>query len=128
LARDCRALLFKCEREALWSWPNDRALEAFFQGWTRKEAYSKALGQGVSQLWRQFSVSLTPGVVTELPSAKSEARAEGQLTLCPLEPDSGYVAAVAAQGVNWHLNCWQWSWAKENATKARVDPVDLPLV
>jgi 4'-phosphopantetheinyl transferase len=102
----------KREREALWSLSNDRALEAFFQGWTRKEAYSKALGQGVSQLWRQFSVSLTLDAATELLGAKLEAGAEAQFTLCPLEPDSGYVAAVAAQGVKWHLSCWQWSWAK----------------
>jgi 4'-phosphopantetheinyl transferase len=102
----------KREREALWSLSNDRALEAFFQGWTRKEAYSKALGQGVSQLWRQFSVSLTPGAVTELLSANLEVGEDAQFTLCPLAPDSGYVAAVAAQGVKWHLSCWQWSWAK----------------
>lgn len=99
----------KHEREALWSLSNDRTPEAFFHCWTCKEAYSKALGQGVSQLWRQFSVSLTPGAATELPGAKPEAGAEGQFTLRALEPDPGYVAAVAAQGVKWHLSCWQWS-------------------
>jgi 4'-phosphopantetheinyl transferase len=98
----------KREREALWSLPNDRTLEAFFQGWTRKEAYSKALGRGVSQLWRQFSVSLAPGAATELPAAEPDTGAEGQFTLCALEMDPGYVAAVAAQGVGWHLSCWQW--------------------
>jgi 4'-phosphopantetheinyl transferase len=107
----------KREHEALCFLSDDRALEAFFQGWTRKEAYSKALGQGISPLWTQFSVSLTPGAATELPNAGSEAGGEGRFTLCPLEPGPGYVAAVAAQGMGWHLRCWQWSWAKENATR-----------
>jgi 4'-phosphopantetheinyl transferase len=105
------------EREALCSLSDDRSLDAFFQGWTHKEAYSKALGQGVSQCWTQFSVSLTPGAVTELPSAESDAGAEGRFTLCPLEPGPGYVAAVAARGVGWYLHCWQWSWPKKKVTR-----------
>lgn len=98
------------EREALCALPPDRILEAFLRVWTYKEAYSKALGQGVSRLWTQFSVPLTAGVEAALPSAESKAEERGQFTLCPLEPGSGYVAAVAAQGAGWHLHCWQWSW------------------
>jgi 4'-phosphopantetheinyl transferase len=105
------------EREALRSCSDDRTPEAFFQVWTRKEAYSKALGQGVSQIWRQFSVSPTAGATTVLRSAESEAGAAGQFTLRPLHPDAGYVAAVAAQGVGWHLSCWQWSWADESEVR-----------
>lgn len=103
----------KQERAALCALPQDRALDAFFQGWTRKEAYCKALGQGVSQRWRQFNVSLTPGVTTELPGAGPEAGLEGGFTVCPLAPGARHVAAVAARGAGWHLVCWQWSWAGE---------------
>ena len=102
------------EFEVLCAWPDDRALEAFFWGWTRKEAYSKALGQGVSRRWTQFSVPLTAGVVTELPDARLEAEGEGRFTLCPLAPGPGYVAAVTARGTGWHLRCWQWDWAKRS--------------
>jgi len=100
------------EFEALCALPDDRALEAFFWGWTRKEAYSKALGQGVSRRWAQFSVPLTAGAVTKLLDAGSEPEGEGRFTLCPLAPGPGYVAAVAARGTGWHLRCWQWDWAK----------------
>lgn len=103
------------EFEALCALPDGRALEAFFWGWTRKEAYSKALGLGVSRRWTQFSVSVAPGVTAELPDARSEPEGEGRFTLCPLDPTPGYVAAVAAQGAGWHLRCWQWGWAQENA-------------
>ena len=106
------------EQQALRALSGDRALEAFFRGWTRKEAYSKALGDGVSQAWTQFSVSLAPGAVTELAGAGTGAGQGGCFTLCPLQPGPGYVAAVAAQGAGWSLHSWHWSWAAE--TVARI--------
>lgn len=99
------------EREALCSLADDGTPEAFFHCWTRKEAYSKALGRGVSQLWREFSVSLATSATTVLHGAGSEAGASGQFTLRPLDAGAGYVAAVAAPGVESHLCHWQWSWA-----------------
>lgn len=105
------------EQQALSALSGDRALEAFFGGWTRKEAYSKALGDGVSQAWTQFSVSLAPGAVTELPGTGSEGGQGGRFTLCALEPGTGYVAAVAAQGAGWSLHCWHWSWAAESVAR-----------
>lgn len=115
------------EREALCAVSPDRTIEAFFQGWTRKEAYSKALGQGVSRRWTQFSVSLSPGAVVELSGAGTKVGDDGRFTLCPLEPETGYVAAVAAQGVGWHLRCWHWSWAEEDAARAGIALAELSL-
>jgi 4'-phosphopantetheinyl transferase len=107
------------EQQAVRAFSGDRALEAFFRGWTRKEAYSKALGDGVSQAWTQFSVSLAPGAVTELPGTGSEGEQAGRFTLCALEPGRGYVAAVAAQGEGWSLHCWHWPWAAESVATTR---------
>jgi 4'-phosphopantetheinyl transferase len=115
------------EREALNAVSPDRTLEAFFQFWTRKEAYSKALGQGVSRRWTRFSVCLTPGVVVGLSGAGIEVGDDSQFTLCPLEPGPGYVAAVAAQGVGWHLRCWHWSWVEEDAIDTGGAPAELLL-
>ena len=97
------------ENQALRSLAEDRAGEAFFHGWTRKEAYSKALGEGVSERWSAFTVSLQPGAAADVVSAAPDAPVEGPFTLCPLAPGPGYVAAVAAQGVGWRLSCWRWS-------------------
>jgi len=96
------------ENQALRSLAGDQAGEAFFHGWTRKEAYSKALGEGVSQRWMQFTVSLQPGAAAELVHASPEAPVEGPFTLCSLAPGVGYAAAVAVQGTGWRLSCWQW--------------------
>jgi 4'-phosphopantetheinyl transferase len=105
------------EQQALRALSGDRALEAFFHGWTRKEAYSKALGDGVSQAWTQFSVSPAPGAGSELAAARPGVGQGGHFTLCPLDPAPGYVAAVAAQGSGWSLHCLHWSWAAEDVAR-----------
>jgi 4'-phosphopantetheinyl transferase len=100
------------ENQALCSLTDEQASEAFFWGWTRKEAYTKALGEGVSERWTQFTLSLQPGAAAERVSDAAGTQAKGAFTLCPLVPGSGYVGAVAARGEGWRLNCWQWSWAE----------------
>src|SRR5207249_8265351 len=49
------------ELAALQSLPPDRRQIAFFTCWTRKEAYLKARGEGLSLPLEQFDVSLAPG-------------------------------------------------------------------
>lgn len=96
------------ENEALGALSRDRAVEAFFRGWTRKEAYSKALGQGVSRQWAQFTVCLAAGATTELPAAGTGSGVQDVFTLWPLAPAEGYAAAVAARGTDWRPDCWHW--------------------
>jgi len=49
------------ELEALRAMPRSRWVEAFFNCWTRKEAFIKALGFGFSYSLKAFDVSLAPG-------------------------------------------------------------------
>jgi len=77
--------------------------EAFFLCWTRKEAYVKAHGAGLSLPLDSFTVSLTPGHMAGLQAA------DGELwSIRSLEPAVGYVAAVVVEGRNWLASRWSW--------------------
>jgi 4'-phosphopantetheinyl transferase len=115
------AYFSEAENQALYSLAGDRAHEAFLRGWTRKEAYSKALGEGISQRWKQFTVSLQPGPVSQVVSAAPKEGAEGPFTLWSLAQASGYIAAVAVEGVGGQLSCWQWSQAGSGSSARDTD-------
>lgn len=64
--------------------------EAFFLCWTRKEAYVKALGLGLSLPLTSFDVTLTPGEPAVL------LRGAGSCSMQSWTPEPGYVGALAA--------------------------------
>jgi 4'-phosphopantetheinyl transferase len=96
------------EQAALLRLPAGQRQDAFFNCWTRKEAYIKALGVGLAQPLDQFCVSLAPGEPANLVSiAGSEVEAAGWL-LEAFSPAAGYVASVAVAGQGWQLTYWDW--------------------
>jgi 4'-phosphopantetheinyl transferase len=88
------------ETAAIRSLPNNQKQLAFFQTWTCKEAYLKATGTGLSQL-RQVEISLVPGKATQL--------LNNIWSIQTIKPAPNYIAAMAVEGQDWTLNCWQWS-------------------
>ncbi|HHX44897.1 MAG TPA: 4'-phosphopantetheinyl transferase superfamily protein [Chloroflexi bacterium] len=83
--------------------------EAFFCCWTRKEAYLKARGDGLSLPLDEFYVSLTPGVEhVELHTPRDPAEA-ARWHIRALDPKPGYAAAVAVEGSGWRLCRWRWA-------------------
>jgi 4'-phosphopantetheinyl transferase len=83
--------------------PPEQRPEAFFLGWTRKEAYVKALGDGLQIPLASFCVSLTPAQPAMLESADSS-----RWTLQNLSPGPGYAGALVAEGKDWALRCFDW--------------------
>lgn len=86
------------EIRALRSLPLHEQTEAFFNCWTRKEAYIKAVGHGLSIALDSFDVSLAPSEPVAL-----RRGCEGW-SVQSFEPTLGFQAAVVAQGANWRLN------------------------
>ena len=90
--------------------PGDLKHEAFFNCWTRKEAYIKARGLGLSYPLNQFEVSLIPGEPAQLIGMNGDDLFEAsRWSLQELELGSKYAGALAVEGHDWELECWQWT-------------------
>lgn len=87
--------------------------ETFYRCWTRKEAFLKARGDGMTCPLDQFEVSVEPGSSAVLPSAHADSRESARWSMQDLAIDAGYVATVAAEGQDWRVISWEWS-AREN--------------
>ena len=95
------------ENAAFHSVPAELKEEAFFTCWTRKEAYIKGIGEGLSLPLHEFDVSLVPGEPACLLGAVDREQAL-RWTLRELDPAPGYVAALVAEGSGWDVACWRW--------------------
>lgn len=85
------------EVRKLGSLPAAQRAEAFFNCWTRKEAYVKARGLGLSLALESFDVSLAPsGTGAVLPGCEG-------WSVWGFEPVPCYHAAAVAQGDHWRL-------------------------
>ncbi len=85
------------ERDALRGIPVHEKHEAFFRCWTRKEAYIKARGEGLSHPLHQFDVSLTPKDAAALLATRPDCIEAARWLLRDLPVTSGYLAALAVE-------------------------------
>lgn len=76
---------------------------AFFNCWTRKEAYVKACGGGLQISLQSFDVSLAPHEAVGFLS-----KGESRWSLLALQLGHDYAAALAVEGNNWELRSWRW--------------------
>ena len=81
--------------------------EAFFHCWTRKEAFAKAKGKGLSLPLDQFDVTLKPDERAALLRTAWDENEAPRWSLKTIEVGQGYVGAVAVEAHNWRLSCWQ---------------------
>jgi len=85
------------EQSQLAALPADEKVAAFFRCWTRKEAYIKARGLGLSLPLDSFDVSLAPGEPAAL------LRGAGNYSVRELPAPEGFAAAVVAEGTDWEV-------------------------
>lgn len=96
------------EVDMLFALPPQQQAHGFFNCWTRKEAYLKALGWGLSIPLDRFDVTLTPGVPAQLLEDRGNADLH-RWTLCNLEAAPGYAGALAVDGAGWTLRGFEWT-------------------
>jgi 4'-phosphopantetheinyl transferase len=91
--------------------PPDRRAEAFYNGWTRKEAFIKAIGDGLAHPLERFRVSLLPDEPARLLSIDSDANKARRWKMLALDPGDGYAGALVAEGLNWEPECRLWEFS-----------------
>lgn len=96
------------ENAVLGGLPSKIKPEAFFNCWTRKEAYIKARGEGLSLPLDQFDVSVAPAEPAALLNTRGDPHETFRWSLHELKPAPGHVAALAVEGHGWQLASWQW--------------------
>jgi 4'-phosphopantetheinyl transferase len=94
------------EQAALRQVAGERRLRAFFDGWTRKEAFVKAVGTGLSHDLASFTVALTPGRPAELLCEHRDA-----WRLVSLDAGAQHAAALVVPrgsgALRVHSRCWR---------------------
>jgi 4'-phosphopantetheinyl transferase len=105
------------EVTALDSLPQRSRILGFYNCWTRKEAYVKARGEGLSLPLDQFSVSLTPGEPARLLQVIGDRTEVGNWMMQDLSVGENYIAALAVAGTN--LNLTLLDFGISEAPKAR---------
>jgi 4'-phosphopantetheinyl transferase len=85
----------RAEHDALRALPPSLRRDAFFACWTRKEAYTKATGLGLTMPLRDFSVSLAPDEPAALLEVTSDPRLATGWTLQSFDAGPEYACALA---------------------------------
>jgi len=88
--------------------PLQQRQEAFFRCWTRKEAYAKARGGGLSEIFAEPDVSVPRLEPMALGSTETVYQRASPWFIRELNPGCGYVAALAVEGTRARLIFGEW--------------------
>lgn len=100
-----RRFFSRAEVEVFNALPKEEQVAAFFRCWTRKEAYIKAIGKGLSQALDAFDVTLAPDAQPALLRADDDDASRWLLT--DIDAGTGYSAALAIEAPITRIRCFQ---------------------
>ena len=93
------------EVEAFNALPSELRVAAFFRCWSRKEAYIKAIGRGLSQALDGFDVTLAPGIPAALLRAGEDDAT--RWSLIDIDVGEEYAGALMVEGEILNIRFWQ---------------------
>lgn len=98
--------------------PAEERIDALFRGWTRKEAFIKAVGRGLSFPLDQFSVPLHATSSHRIEDVVDPVQAARNWHLTDLPMPTGVYAALVCEGVPERVEVLDWN-AEASARIAR---------
>jgi 4'-phosphopantetheinyl transferase len=97
------------EKRVLSEVPEREATERFYEIWTKKEAYIKAIGKGLSHRLDQFTVAMGLQRENALLEVAGDPDAPNRWWLQRIEPASGYLGAYCIAGRNRRIDWFETS-------------------
>ena len=101
-----RRFFASAEVEALAATRPDEYVTAFFRCWTRKEAYVKARGHGLTLALDRFEVPLEPAATRAIASCLDDPSECSRWSLREIVPAPGYLGALVVEGDGWTLRAY----------------------
>jgi 4'-phosphopantetheinyl transferase len=95
------------EQKQLAALPESERVDAFFRCWTRKEAYIKAIGEGLSLPLSQFDVSLETLETNALLATRPDRSEAEHWMIREVPGGAGYSAALCVRGRDWRFTHWR---------------------
>ena len=92
------------EVESLCGLPAEDRVASFFRCWTRKEAYIKATGRGLSQPLDGFDVTLGPGETAAL--VRTDDGSHERWSMANIDVGPGYAGALVVEGPVTTIRYW----------------------
>lgn len=92
------------EQQALLALPPEEQTLGFFNCWTRKEAFIKAVGEGLGYPLDQFETTLRPGAPARFVTIGGDAEEAQRWSLTAWMPAPGYVAGLAVRRRDWPVH------------------------
>lgn len=96
------------ESAAFLALPRQEKQQAFFRCWTRKEAFIKAIGEGLTHPLHLFDVAFLPDEPPALLRTRPDPAEAGKWTLLAFDPGEGYTAAAVIEGKDFDVRCYEW--------------------
>jgi len=112
----CQRFYTVPEQEALFLLPKEQQQSAFFQLWTRKEAYMKVLGSGLSLPPTGFTLTVPPQAPALIQHHSTKVQASIQVEFIDIDlPDtlSDYCATLALESAIHEQRCYQYTGATD---------------
>ena len=80
----------------------------FFNCWTRKEAFIKAVGEGLSFPLDKFEVSLEPDKPAKLLATDWDPKAFSKWSMYSISPGAGFVGSLVIEGLVEKVKFYNW--------------------
>ena len=124
-----RRFFAPAEVNTLLAMPPAERAATFVRCWTRKEAYVKARGDGLSRSLQHFEVPLATGATRALVSSLDEPEEVERWSLRELVPAPCHLGALVVEGDGFEVKPWEWA-ALDSGTSAgypdRTTPNEEP--